>query len=225
MALPSSFTLYCDSVLVVFTSDNQNTDNGFVIYYNANLASAPACTPQTGSFLNVDEGTLSDGAGNYRAESGCSWRVKPSASYGLTKLTFAFTKFDLKAGDFVDVFDMTGTNPVLFKRFDINNIPSGPFTCNFLDIKVEFKTDNWQEGEGFVLKYGGTTEIDENSGLNDLSIYPNPATNVVNVEFSTENPENITFNIVDLTGKLIYTEQVNHQGGNLKHQFAVSNLS
>ena len=94
---------------------------------------------------------------------------------------------------------MTGTNPVLFKRFDIDNIPSGPFTCNFLDIKVEFKTDNWQEGEGFVLKYGGTTEIDENSGLNDLSIYPNPATNVVNVEFSTENPENITFNIVDLT--------------------------
>ena len=143
----------------------------------------------------------------------------------MTKLTFAFTKFDLKAGDFVDVFDMTGTNPVLFKRFDIDNIPSGPFTCNFLDIKVEFKTDNWQEGEGFVLKYGGTTEIDENSGLNDLSIYPNPATNVVNVEFSTENPENITFNIVDLTGKLIYTEQVNHQGGNLKHQFAVSNLS
>ena len=81
------------------------------------------------------------------------------------------------------------------------------------------------EGEGFVLQYGGSTEIDENSGLKDLSIYPNPATQFVTVEFNTENAGDITFRIVDLTGKLIHAEEVNHQGGNLTHQFNVSQLA
>lgn len=225
MALPSSFTLNRDSILVVFTTNESVTDNGFVIYYEASMSTPPACSPSSGSFLNTAEGTLSSGSTTYRAESGCSWRVKPSASHNLTKLTFMFNKFDLKAGDFVDIFDMTGENPVLFKRYDIYNLPSGPFTCNFLDIKVDFKADNWLQGEGFVLQYGGSTEIDENSGLENLSIYPNPANQLLNVEFTTENAENILFRIVDITGKLITTEQINHQGGAINHQFNVSNLA
>lgn len=225
VALPSSFNLNRDSILIVFTTNGTVTDNGFVLYYNATMSSAPACSPTSGSFLNTAEGVLTDGTGDYRAESGCSWRVKPSASYNLSKLTFNFNKFDLKAGDFVDVFDMTGANPVLFQRFDIYNMPNGPFTCNFMDIKIDFKSDNWLQGEGFTLQYGGNTEIDENSGLKDLSIYPNPANQLVNVEFNIEDAGDVTFRIVDLTGKLIHAEEVSHQGGNLTHQFNVGQLA
>ncbi len=225
VTLPPSFTLNRDSVLITFTTNASVTDNGFVLYYEATLAAASACSPSSGSFLNSAEGTLSDGSGNYRAESGCSWRIKPSESHNLTKLTFNFNKFDLKAGDFVDVFDMTGALPQLYKRFDIYNMPTGPFTCNFLDIKIDFKSDNWLEGEGFVLQYGGSTEIDENSGLQDLAIYPNPTSHLLNVDFSTEKSENITFTIIDITGKIIFAKQVNHAGGNLNHQFNVSDLA
>ena len=46
---------------------------------------------------------------------------------------------------------MTGTNPVLFKRFDIDNIPSGPFTCNFLDIKLSLKQITGKKVKGLFL--------------------------------------------------------------------------
>src|SRR5690606_29837524 len=41
--------------------------------------------------------------------------------------------------------------------------------------------------------------------LKNLKIYPNPATTVLNIEFSTETSGKTTFNIFDLNGRLIKT--------------------
>ena len=226
--LPEEFKLTADSIKVVFKSDAQNTDNGFLIYFEADLKPAPDCAPTPSGFITTAEGTLKDkdSDGNYIGDKICEWRVKPAANLGLTKLTFAFNKFDLREGDFIDIFDMSqGDKPVRFARYDIYNMPNGAFTCNFTDIKVTFVADNWAEGEGFELQYGGTTEINENSGLQDVSIYPNPATDMINVALSSENDQNVNFKIIDMTGKVIMAESANHSAGSSTYQFSVNNLA
>jgi len=53
--------------------------------------------------------------------------------------------------------------------------------------------------------------------ITDLKIYPNPTTNILNIEFTTKNTENIKFDIFDLNGRLIKTvsqensNQINQQ--------------
>lgn len=228
MHLPEDFKLTADSIRVVFESDAENTDNGFLVYFEAELNNGPACDPNPSGFLTAGEGTLKDkdADGNYIGDKTCSWRVKPSASLGLTKLTFAFNKFDLREGDFVEVFDMSnGEKPIRFARYDIYNMPNGAFTCNFTDIKVIFVSDNWAEGEGFELQYGGTTEINENSGLTNVSIYPNPASDMINVNLSSDNDQMVSFKIVDLTGKCVLAENANHSAGEALYHFSVNNLA
>ena len=228
VALPESFKLIADSIKVVFKTDAQNTDNGFLVYFDAELTPGPDCTPTPSGFITSAEGTLKDkdADGNYIGDKICEWRVKPAANLGLTKLTFAFNKFDLREGDFIDIFDMSqGDKPVRFARYDIYNMPNGAFTCNFTDIKVTFVADNWAEGEGFELQYGGTTEINENSGLQDVSIYPNPATDMINVALSSENDQNVCFRIIDMTGKVVMAESANHSAGSSTYQFSVNNLA
>lgn len=57
----------------------------------------------------------------------------------------------------------------------------------------------------------------EEVALNDLKIYPNPTTNILNISFSTKDTGNIKFDFFDLNGRLIKTifqensNQVNQQ--------------
>ncbi|MCQ2285669.1 MAG: C10 family peptidase [Bacteroidales bacterium] len=226
--LPEEFKVLCDSVRVVFTTDADSVDNGFVLYFEADLASSPSCYPTPGGFLTAAEGVLKDKNedGSYVGEKACAWRVKPSNSLGLTKLTFAFNKFDLREGDFVEIFDMSnGEKPARFARYDIYNMPEGAFTCNFTDIKVVFVSDNWLEGEGFELQYGGTTEINENLNAVDVNIYPNPAKSFINVALNSQIDQQLALTIVDLTGKVVYAEKIAHNAGESTYRFPVDNLS
>ncbi|UUV22189.1 zinc-dependent metalloprotease [Paenimyroides aestuarii] len=56
----------------------------------------------------------------------------------------------------------------------------------------------------------------EELALNDLKIYPNPTTSVLNVAFSTKDTGTVTFNIFDLNGRLIKT--VFHQNSSIIDQ-------
>lgn len=225
--LPADLFVTADSVKVTFTTNEDITDNGFVIYYEATLGTAPSCAPNPNNFINAGEGTLKDkdAEGNYQGDVLCQWRIKPSASLGLTKLTFDFNKFDLKAGDFVEIFNYTGGIPQLFARYDIYNMPNGPFVCDFTDISVKFVSDNWATGEGFELQFGGTTEVNETSDIQNVNIFPNPATNNLNVALTTENEGNVSFKMVDMTGKVVYAENVHHNGGEANYQFSVNQLA
>lgn len=63
----------------------------------------------------------------------------------------------------------------------------------------------------------------EKVALNDLKIYPNPTTNILNIEFSTKDSEKIKFDIFDLNGRLIKT--VSQENSNqVNQQINVENL-
>ncbi|MCQ2283445.1 MAG: C10 family peptidase [Bacteroidales bacterium] len=229
--LPGAVSVTADSVLVVFTSAaNSETDYGFVLDFEATSFSSNNSCAESSAITNSWNRILSDKANNelgstepYLPGKTCSWqlRVPYTVSY-----TLDFRKFDLKAGDFVDVYDYeTPSHPTLIGHFDINNMPYGPFSIPSSRGYIKFATDNWQEGTGFELEYYQIAGIDQHSALDEVSVYPNPATNFVNVAITTEEAQTIAANIVDITGKVVYAEELAHNGGEQIFTLPLNNLA
>ena len=225
-ALPSSVTVNADSVLVVFESDNNNiNDYGFIINYTTTFSTNQTCSSIT--LLNtqshyVISDKINGATGNYRAQTICQWKLQPTF---ITGFAFAFTKFQLKTGDFVDIFDNTvSSKPELLWRFDINNVPTSVYNTTCTKLLVKFVSDNWIEGDGFDLEYY-SVGIDDQSGITEISLYPNPSSNNLYIDLTTEEAGDIQFKIFDMTGKLIKQESVSHDGGNLHYQTTVNNLA
>lgn len=236
--LPAPITVNASGVLITFTSNESWEDYGFVIDYTAELdeSEISACD-ESQNLLNThyiivdkQQPVVEDYYETFNIVSAdepyasghvCTWNVKPQYCTGYA---FNFSKFDLKEGDFIEVTTISD-EPVLIKRFDVNNWPFGDYSVNVNKMRVRFVTDNWAEGDGFELEYWGILNIEQESGLNDLSIYPNPATNFLNVSFATDNSQNIDLKIVDMTGKVLYNEVINHNGGAEIYKVPVSNLA
>lgn len=230
-SLPPAFYVEGKSFTVEFTSDNNdNTNYGFVINYKAVFEEDETCT-STGTPIVTPTGNIQ--IENYRAQSACEWVLEPvlENSDVIGGMEVTFDKFDLKAGDFVDIYTYDDPSmPVFVYRFDINNIPlvgtTYPAVCS--KMLVKFASDNLLNGEGFKMNYKtikAGVGIDNPSGIKNLNIFPNPVKNVLNVTLNTEISGNIIFNITDITGKLMYSEMVNHIGGGMQFTTNVNNLA
>jgi hypothetical protein len=61
------------------------------------------------------------------------------------------------------------------------------------------------------------------NGKRELVVYPNPASSVITVEFDVAAKEKTTLNVVDMNGKVVYTEEIKDEQG--KHISREINLS
>lgn len=201
------FQSVADSVLITFVGNTNNTDHyGFLISYSTTL---PQRTCEyTTNLNNVWNAVITDGSQDgekYIPESSCKWNIKHNFISGYA---FTFPVFNLGYGDFVDVYDISTGSPVLYKRFDIYDKPEGIYNVNFQKMQVHFVSDNWDEGEGFRMEYYAIAAVEDYNGLDDLNVYPNPATNYVNIDFSLAEAKKITMKLMDMTGKVLKQDAV-----------------
>jgi hypothetical protein len=232
--IPSPVTVTKDSVLITFTSNSDDsTDYGFLIHYTSTLKSTPSSCSAYATILD-NTGTISDkvnmGADqtpNYKPDNFCRWRIMPE---DVVNWWVTFEKYDLKAGEYLDIYNINMTNtPYLIVRYDVNNRPpvNQEFMMDCRKMRIDFMVDNKDEGTGFIMKFRpketGINDIPNN--LYNVAVYPNPARDMVNVDLTTENTGNISFNIVDVTGKQISSETVNHAGGVMTYNTSVSHFS
>ena len=228
-SLPSSpITITADSVLITFTSVGTTTENiqyqGFLLSYTTTL---PAKTCSGTTYLSTEVHTiLSDGSENentYLPQTNCTWIVRPTF---VTGYAVGFRNFNLKKGDFVDIYDATTNPPTLWNRFDIYNVPSyNVYNINFTKMKINFVADNWEEGTGFELEYYAIMGLPNNSGIEDLAIYPNPSTDFITIRFSNSESGIINCKIFDITGKLLQEETIEHIGGETIKKINTGNLA
>jgi hypothetical protein len=224
-----STTVNADSVLITFTTTNANkpahTYQGFLISYSTNQQTA-YCSANTNLLTQVHH-TITDGSGddsNYKPGSTCSWNIRPTF---VTGYAFVFPKFELGLGDFVDIYDATSNTPVFWKRFDLNSMPNFSIVNNapFSKMKVTFVSDNFMQNEGFSLEYYAILGVEDQSQLGELSYFPNPASDFVTLTFNTEESQNIVCKIVDMSGKVVYQNNFEHNGGPFSETINVSTFA
>ena len=238
-ALPGAITVNADSVLVVFTSTaNSQTDYGFVLDYAVKSYDKNACTDKT---YTDQYNVLTDKPNNatdddtYRASNVCEYTLNLKWT---DKLVYAFHKFDLKQGDFVDIYNQTspnGSNKVLVAHYDINNPPTSVYSYdaplfNIAGVAsskfiIRFASDNLYQGTGFEFEYygihTGINQFDET----EINVYPNPATSYVNVEVTSPEAQQFNAKMVDMMGKTVYVDQFNHAGGTEMYKIDVNNFA
>lgn len=238
-ALPASITVNADSVLVVFTSTaNSETDYGFVLDYNVKSFSRSACTDKTYTdqykvLTDKPNNEISDDT--YRASNVCEYTLNLKWT---DQLVYAFHKFDLKQGDFVDIYNQTSPNSSskeLVAHFDMNHQPTEVYSFNAplynmagvpsSRFIIRFATDNMLQGTGFELEYYGIHNGIDQFDETEINVYPNPATSFVNVEVTSDKAQQFNASVVDMMGKTVYVDQFNHDGGTGTYKINVNNLA
>lgn len=219
-----TYTVEADSVLITFRGNANNTDHyGFLISYKATLP-ARTCSATT-TVNDVWNTVISDGSEdgeNYMPSTNCSWNINHNFISGYA---FTFHKFDMGEGDFVEIYDNTSYPAILHKRFDLDNMPEGIYTVPFKRMRVVFVSDNWDQKDGFELGYYAIAAIEDYNGIEDLTVYPNPATDNVNVDFTITSEENISVSILDITGKLLKRDSFISSEGSNHFSMNVDDLS
>ncbi len=137
-------------VLVLFTSNEVNTDQGFTLRYEAIGAVGDAC--QGTAFLREPRGGFGDGSGpnNFYANNlECRWLIQPD---GVEGLSLFFTEFATEARfDEVFVYDGPTEDSPLAGRFSGLDLPPAIYTGPA--ALVVFRTDQNRTAEGWFLSY------------------------------------------------------------------------
>ncbi|MBO4381941.1 MAG: T9SS type A sorting domain-containing protein, partial [Bacteroidales bacterium] len=113
----------------------------------------------------------------------------------------------------------------LYQRFDIYNMPQGIYNVDFRKMKINFVSDNYDQRDGFELSYYAIDAVDDHNGLDDISVYPNPAANDLHVSFSLAEPSSVRFHLTDLAGKTVGMESFAADAGTNTHTLNVSSLA
>lgn len=103
------------------------------------------------------------------------------------------------------VFDMSNAEDPI----DINN-------ATVLVFVHDNNTDEVHTGVAVAASggQGQTVSIDEEpESVFDLSVYPNPTSDVINLKIETNQAENLNVSIVDLTGKRVFETTLNNSNG------------
>ena len=225
--IPSgTLNIDADSVLITFTSnatvDTNTQYYGFMLSYNSALPTH-SCNIVNNSTAWSD--LITDGTTegtNYMPQTSCQFNINHQYVGGYA---FNFEKFDLGVGDFVDIYNNSTNPPTFYKRFDINNMPNGDYQVPFQKMRVQFISDNYDQRDGFALRYFTLTSIEENSGIEELTVYPNPATDHLFIKFNVAEPADIVCKLMDAAGKVILTDNISAFTGENTHSFETSSLA
>ncbi len=208
--IPQPVSSTGNSMLVVFKSNSAETANGFLANYTTER---PVwCSGLTQ--MNGPTGEFSDGSleFDYYNNTVCMWRIEPETG---DATTLHFTAFDTEAGnDVVKVFDL-GSQELLAEYSGNYNgnlpepvtSPSGQMFVTFSTNKSEVHT-GW--GAYYVTSMVGVDDVDDES--NEVMIFPNPATNQVNVDLSGFEKEELNIEIFGMDGRMYVQEAFNVEG-------------
>ena len=212
-----------DSVLVTFSSNGENEMHGFQISYYTEGEGQYCAEAEDITSEGVFE--INDGSGdaNYRNNTVCTWNICPPDMH---HCYFSFPMMRLGEGDFVEIYDATVTPSILLYRYDNRNFPNQDvLMLTKSNLKVRFVADNWDVNDGFSFTVQTVTAVNDYAGVKNLQVFPNPATDLLNVSFEMGDGSPVSVRILDVTGKLLYSKQIVSNGGLIEEAVNVAGFA
>ncbi len=182
------------NLLIEFLTDGSNTADGWYVSFNSDYC-------KTGLTYTDLTGTVSDGSGvcDYNKSTVCSWYIEPDNA---ESIHLDFTEFDL--GGSMDYLDVYKNGPgELVEKFDAGNTPT-QLVVDAPVVFLQFYADSDDDvGTGFTIDYSTTVGMENHEIINNTSVFPNPASDQINLTFSLVNPDEINIRVYDMVGKTI----------------------
>jgi hypothetical protein len=209
-----------NEVYITFTTDDEIGANGWLISFKA--FSPTWCTGLTN--LTAPSGTFDDGSGSFYYNDGstCMWTIQPQYA---SSATLHFNYFDTEEGkDYLKVYDLQTQQ--LLANLSGQTIPD-PITSNSGKFYLVFTTNNSNRGLGWEIYYeADNVGISENDEIfNNLSIYPNPARDLLNVSFVSKATEKVEVSLVNMTGVTVHSETLTPKHTAFTESIDVSGLT
>ena len=207
-----------NSLLVNFVSNSSTNNTGWDASYK---------TLTCGGIKTITDniGTVEDGSADcdYEAQKICKWYLEPTTTNNTFELEF--TEFELDGGsnDFVAIYKDNFDSNNEIGVYNATNIPS---TLSIYGDKiiVYFKTDYSGSAAGWKFNYDINTDIDENSIVESISIYPNPFNTDATINYNLIQNGNVSIDVVNILGTKVGQIQVDNQISG-SHKINLSEIS
>lgn len=223
--LPTKITSYSDSVLVNFVTNASNVSNGWRINYN--VFQLTHCSGTKTFTINKD--TILDGSNNlhYANNVNCRWKITPT---GATRIVLKFTDLKLENDkDFVKIYNSVSTaSTYLIGTFTGTTIPTDSVVSTTGKMTVVLTSDAENTNQGFSAYYtsdGTYTDIKSiDNSINEINLYPNPASDFVNIEFYSSISQDLQIDITNTLGQNIFSEKESNFLGRYERKIPTSTI-
>ncbi len=151
--------------------------------------------------LTSSSRAFDDGSGTsyYSHNSDCQWLISPEDT-GQIYLNFYY--FNTEAGvDKLKIYDGNSNQSPLLAELSGSSV-SSTIVSTGNEMFLEFKTDSANNNFGWQAVYNTIPLGCAHSEIQNILVYPNPATNVVYIELE-KNFENTNIFVRDVRGKLL----------------------
>lgn len=204
--LPTYVTSTGNKMLLRFTTNGSTTAAGWLGEFNCTFpqfcSGITTLTTPTGSF---DDGS---GTNNYSYNQTCRWVINPP---GISGISLTFNDFNIAADDYVKIYDMNANVEVA--NYTGTTLPPTQ-NYNFTKLMVLLKTNSYTNAAGFSCTYSTTPlGIYEPAAERTLEIFPNPASENINLRFEIESDRLITVDVLSVTGDKIWSLAKTSSGG------------
>jgi hypothetical protein len=197
--IPPVKTTTQNRMLVEFKTNSNGNASGWYAEYSSISPSWCQGLKQ----LTDPSGTFNDGSGDfyYQSQATCMWRIMPPAA---NKIILNFNYFDTEEGvDKVTVYDGT----TVIGEFSGNEIPD-QLVANSGIMFITWYTNQSNNFQGWEAYYEvDNVGIDEGSAINNLQVYPNPASDVLHISLNMEEKSWLKINFDSLTGQTVYSQE------------------
>jgi len=219
--LPAAISSTGNKMLVVFTSNESGTANGFMANYKAYMPTWCAGMQN----YTEPEGSFDDGSGafQYNNNTVCMWRIQPMYAYSTT-LYFDYVDTEANS-DVVKVYNLA--NQQLLATVSGNQTPD-PIVSPSGQFFITFNSNSNVRGQGWKISYAssnvGLNETEKNT-FSNLNIYPNPASKQLNLAFDAQNSTSVSVSLSNLAGMKVYHENLSGFDGNYQQAIDISNFA
>ena len=215
--LPSQLTSTGNKLLITLNTDGSGHGTGFKAEFFSDFPTYCAGIVE----LTDPVGTFDDGSGSFHYAPGatCMFKIEPPNA---NTVTVHFNYFETEEGkDLVKVFN----GNTQLGTFSGDDIP-GPFVCDGEFVFITWSSNASINYPGWEITYEiDNVGVEEQEAFTQLDIFPNPATDALNVNFNLDNNQTVEIRLVNVTGEAIYNNVLSNVTGQINNRIDVSNFA
>lgn len=216
--IPTTITSASNKLYLVFTTDNDNEGNGWLCEYSS---VQPAWCSSSKTFTNPS-GTFDDGSGHfdYNDNTTCMFKINvPSAS----QININFNYFDTNDdNDVLKIMNGSLGNQLITALSGSYSNPPASIVIPGSKATLMFQTDSYFHANGWELTYTALcVGIESQNLLSNFRLWPNPASEILNVDFDVDQQQTFQIKLMDVTGKELYSQVESNYSGRYRSSISV----